>query len=317
MSFVTAALLLAPALALPPQEAGDDGSTQPTPEEIFEARIAYTRQFAERLEFEEGSVALASGEAAFALPEGWAFLQARDARRVVEDLWDNPPDPTTIGFIDPPAAEGRLQSDYGIIVSMELDGFIEDDDAADLDYGEMLESLQEGARAANPERIAAGYNSLELVGWAEPPHYDSASKKLYWAKELAIGDYPENTLNYDVRVLGRRGALVLQAVAPMSAFDEVQEGMKVALAATSFNEGHRYSDFDPGMDKVAAYGIGGLIAGKMAAKVGFFAVIAKFGKLIVVAVIGAFVALKRFVFGGKDDANPYASQDEVEPEPAE
>ncbi|MEL6713213.1 MAG: DUF2167 domain-containing protein [Planctomycetota bacterium] len=103
----------------------------------------------------------------------------------------------------------------------------------------------------------------------------------------------------------------------MSAFDEVQEGMKVVLGATSFNEGHRYSDFDPGMDKVAAYGIGGLIAGKMAAKVGFFAVIAKFGKLIVVAVIGAFVALKRFVFGGKDDANPYASQDEVEPEPAE
>jgi uncharacterized membrane-anchored protein len=27
---------------------------------------------------------------------------------------------------------------------------------------------------------------LTLMGWAEPPHYDSSSKKLYWAKELGF-----------------------------------------------------------------------------------------------------------------------------------
>ncbi|MGH9940273.1 MAG: DUF2167 domain-containing protein, partial [Blastocatellia bacterium] len=37
-----------------------------------------------------------------------------------------------------------------------------------------------------------------------------------------------------------------------------------------FNEGHRYGDYVAGVDKVAAYGIGGLIAGKLAAKAGLF-----------------------------------------------
>ena len=52
---------------------------------------------------------------------------------------------------------------------------------------------------------------------------------------------------------------------------------------TNFNPGHRYSDFDPSVDQVAAYGIGALVAGKLAAKAGLFA---KFGVLL--------LALKKF-----------------------
>lgn len=276
---------------------------------------AVRRGFADELAFETGSVQLSSGEARFDLPDGWAFLETRDARRVVEELWGNPPDPTTIGFLDPPHELGRLQADFGIIVSMDESGYIEDDDAADYDFDELLEGMQESTREENAERLAAGYETIELVGWAEPPHYDAAAKKLYWAKKLRFGETDGTVLNYDVRILGRRGALVLQAVAMMDAFDEVQSGMQTALAATSFNEGHRYSDFDPSMDKVAAIGIGGLIAGKVAAKAGLFAVIAKFGKLIVVALIGAFVALKN-VFFGRKEKNAYVHERD-EPEPAE
>ena len=263
--------------------------------------VEYTREFAEALSFETGSVKLASGEATFELPEGWAFLQAKDAREVVENLWGNPPDTTTIGFIDPPHELGRLQSVFGIIVSLDRSGYIKDDDATDLDYGELLSDMQAGAREENEARVAAGYVTIDIVGWAEPPHYDQSAKKLYWAKELSFAGSSDTTLNYDVRVLGRKGALVLQAVSPMPAFDEVQQGMKVALAATSFNDGHRYADFDSSIDDVAAYGIGGLIAGKVAAKVGLFAVFLKFGKLIVVGAIGVFLACKRFIFGGKEE----------------
>ncbi len=37
-----------------------------------------------------------------------------------------------------------------------------------------------------------------------------------------------------------------------------------------FNDGNRYLDFDPDIDEVAAYGLGALVAGKLAAKAGFF-----------------------------------------------
>lgn len=71
------------------------------------------------------------------------------------------------------------------------------------------------------------------------------------------------------------------------------------------NEGHRYGDYVAGMDKVAAYGIGGLIAGKLAAKAGLFKLLlvfaAKFWKLLVVAAvaIGAFV--KKLLSGRKKE----------------
>ena len=67
--------------------------------------------------------------------------------------------------------------------------------------------------------------------------------------------------------------------------------MSTVLAIAEFDQGSRYSDFDPDIDDVAAYGIGALIAGKVIAKTGFLAMLIiflkKFGIIIVIA-IGAF-----------------------------
>lgn len=293
----------APAPASPRGAAA--GLRQDEPELDYEAAF---EAFVSELDFQEGEVTVHNDDVIFNLPEGWALLQRNDARRVVEDFWGNPADTSTVAFIDPPSSEGRLGSNYGIIVTVDESGFVKDEDSKDLDYGELLESLQSDAAEANEYRESQGFESVEIVDWAEPPHYDAVDKKLYWAKELKFGDSPENTLNYDVRILGRRGYAMLQAVAPIGALPEVDAGMKTILGATEFAEGMRYSDFDSSIDKVAAVGIGGLIAGKVLAKVGAFAVLAKFGKFIIIGVIGAFVALKRFVFGGSSD-----DADEEEP----
>jgi uncharacterized membrane-anchored protein len=268
-------------------------------------------EFVATLSFETGSVSIAGGEVTFDLPEGWAILKGLDARKVVEDLWGNPEDLSTLAFIDPPSDDGRLGSPYGVIVSMDESGFVSDEDAAGNDYAEMLKEMKKGTAESNEARTAAGYPTIELVGWAEAPHYDAAEKKLYWAKELKFGGNDENTLNYDVRILGRRGYLQLGAVSVMSYADEVHEGMKTLLPVTNFTEGSRYDDFDSSIDKVAAYGIGGLIAGKVAAKVGLFAVIAKFGKVIVLGIIGLFVAAKKFIFGRDRNEHAY-DEDEDE-----
>ena len=74
------------------------------------------------------------------------------------------------------------------------------------------------------------------------------------------------------------------AVASMKQLPDVETGMQHVLGFVAFNEGHRYADFIPGTDKVAAYGIGALIAGKVAAKAGLF-------KLL----LGALVAGKKFI----------------------
>ena len=86
-------------------------------------------------------------------------------------------------------------------------------------------------------RVDAGYEPIELVGWATPPRYDSRTHKLYWAKELKFGDSDENTLNYNIRILGRRGVLVLNAVAGMSQLALVQSGMQRGAGHHRFQPG--------------------------------------------------------------------------------
>ena len=97
----------------------------------------------------------------------------------------------------------------------------------------------------------------------------------------------ESTLNYDIRVLGRKGVLSFNAVASMSQLSMIQDRMQDVLGFAQFTAGNQYTDFNPSVDKIAAYGIGALIAGKIAAKVGFF-------KLILAGILAA----KKFVVIG-------------------
>ena len=72
---------------------------------------------------------------------------------------------------------------------------------------------------------------------------------------------------------------------------EVKKSIDGVLSSVEYNEGNRYADFNPSIDKVAAWGIGGLVAGKVLAKVGLFAILAKFGKIILLAITGAGAAI--------------------------
>ena len=69
-----------------------------------------------------------------------------------------------------------------------------------------------------------------------------------------------------------------------------------------FDDGNRYSDFNPDIDTVAAYGIGGLIAGKLAAKAGIFALLAKGGKFIV---LNHFKSANAFVAKAERAISPF------------
>src|SRR5262249_27768361 len=128
---------------------------------------------------------------------------------------------------------------WGIVISFLPEGHVSDEDADQIDYAELLKQIQAGEKEVNEKRSQQGYPTIHIVGWAAPPSYDHATRKLYWAQELAFGSEPEHTLNYDVRVLGRRGYLVMKAVASMRQLDAIQGRMQDALALVEFAPGHR------------------------------------------------------------------------------
>lgn len=234
--------------------------------------MAWAQQTWGAMERQSGTVELPGGVASLEIPESFYYLNPQDSKVVLEQIWGNPEDEElTLGMLFPSGTTPFDDDSWGVTVEYSEEGYIRDDDAAEIDYGELLQDMQASTREESQYRVENGYESINLVGWAEPPYYDAAQKKLYWAKELAFGEMDTNTLNYNIRVLGRKGVLVLNFIAGMPQLDDIKQNRDAVLSMASFNPGYRYEEFDPEIDKVAAYGLGALVTGKVLAKTGLLA----------------------------------------------
>ena len=242
------------------------------------------------LHYKTGTIELSDGNATITVPEGFKYLDPEQSKTVIVDYWGNMPEQAegVLGMLLP-ENKGLLRDDsWAFIITYEDMGYVKDDDADDIDYDELEEEIKKGMEEENKQRIEMGYEPMHFIGWAEPPYYDKEKKVLHWAKEIQVGDEKEHTLNYNLRMLGRKGVFMFNAVANVKNLPEVNQNIDKVLNSVQFKEGFKYTDFDPDVDEVAKWTIGGLIAGKVLAKAGFFAVILKFWKIIAVAIAGLF-----------------------------
>lgn len=255
----------AQAASTPPPTSPEVAQAQQTPE-----------QFLATLKQQHGTITLPSGIATLKLNEEFYYLDPNDTERLLTDGWGNPPGHKTLGMIIPKAVNPLTASGWGVIVSYKDDGHISDEDAAKIDYADLLKQMQEEDEEDNKERQKQGYAGLHLLGWAEQPHYDETSHKMYWARELKADDAEDSTLNYSIRVLGRKGVLELNAVASIADMPMIKQELPKVIAFTNFTEGNLYTDYNPGTDKLASYGLAALVGGGLAAKAGLFAKIGIF-----------------------------------------
>lgn len=263
------------------------------------------------LDYQKGVITIGDELAELQISEDFKYLNPGETDKILVDAWGNPPR-ETLGMILPDSVNPYSYDGWGVVITYQEEGYVDDKDAQQIDYTELLAGMQQDIKDANKQRISQGYGAYELMGWAEPPHYDSGEHKLYWALDLKFDeDTDNNTLNYNVRVLGRKGILVLNAVSSMDQLDNVRESMVDVMALVDFKEGNRYADFTPGVDRVAAYGIGALIAGKVAAKAGFFKTIGIFllkgWKLIALALVGIGAFLRRVLFADRKEQRDIAA----------
>jgi len=261
--------------------------------------MEFAKELWQSLDRKTGDVKLANGVATLDLGQDFYYLSPMDAEKVLVKVWGNPDGAgyDTLGMIFPDKSTPFDPNAWGVTIHYEEDGYVSDQDADDINYDDLLTQMKDDVSDANKQRKNMGYEPIELVGWAAKPYYDKTSHTLHWAKEIKFGEQPENTLNYNIRVLGRKGVLVLNFVSSMAQKAEIDNKLDSVLALAKFDQGSRYQDFDPSMDKVAAYGIGALVAGKVIAKTGLLAAILiflkKFGILIAVGAIAIF----RKIFG--------------------
>lgn len=282
-------------------KAQSDDTLEVNEEELMAAYYAYADSVEATLQYQEGEISLLNGEATLRVPKGFKFLDENDAHKVLEELWGNPPS-ETLGMLVPAESGVMGDNSYAYNIFWEELGYVEDDDAEDIDYDALLEEMKADAIAENALRREQGYSGYEVIGWASEPFYDSNRKVLHWAKELHFDEEEVNTLNYNVRVLGRAGVMTLNAIGTSDQLALIQTDIDNVLSSVEFKEGSRYADFDSSVDNVAAYTIGGLVAGKVLAKAGLFAIILKFGKFILLGLLGAWAAFRKF-FSGRKESN--------------
>jgi uncharacterized membrane-anchored protein len=310
---LVAALGLAPAVAATPTSPDNAAAAQ---------RI---RAISERLHPVGGDVRIPGANAVLHLGRDYYFLPANEAQLVLTEAWGNPAD-VSVGVLGMVFPTGKTFADdtWGAVITYEATGYVSDSDAQSTDYGELMRQMQSGEEANNAELTRQGFPTSQLIGWAQSPVYDVRTHSVVWARNIRFQNSTENTLNYDIRLLGRRGVLSLNMVTVMPKLAETRQAAQQFAAAAEFVPGERYADFQPGRDRVAEYGISGLIAGgvglAVAKKAGLLAVILAFGKKIIIFVIAGFALLWsriRRLFGGKDEEGvAYEAHEEGEPEPA-
>lgn len=275
----------------------DEPQTELTAEQ--QKAVEAMRALWQSLDRQTGKITLGEGLVTLDVPDTFYFLDGKDAERVLVEAWGNPPDDELpMGMLFPAGSTPFDENPWAVMIDYSDDGHVSDSDAASIDYSELLTEMQQDVRDANPSRVKEGYQPIELMGWAEPPHYDASTRKLYWAKELRFGDGPDTTLNYEIRALGRTGILSMTFIAGTQQLAEINAKRESVLAMAEFNPGKRYQDFDSSIDKVAAYGIGALIAGKLAAKAGLLAagllLLKKFGVFLLVGLAAVGRKVKGF-----------------------
>ena len=260
---------------------------------------AWAAEFEAGLDRRTGDVIVARGEVLLSVPDGYYYLDKQDARAVLEDAWGNPEDDSTLGMIFPAGLSPLDEDVYGVNLTYDRDGYVSDEEASEIDYDDLLADMQRATEGENGWRVENGYGRLDLVGWAEQPAYDPASNKMVWAKQLRFEGSEQDTLNYNVRALGRRGVVQANFIAGMDQLSQVREAAPEVMDMIFFTSGNQYADYQDG-DRVAAYGIAGMVAGGavLAKKTGLIALVLVFAKKFAVvglaAAAGLFGAARKF-----------------------
>lgn len=238
------------------------------------------------------SIALGS-EATLQLPanDNIAFFGKEPANKFMEKRGSGA-DPDRYGIIINAADEWFADIQHADT------GHIKDDDAEEIKADKLMKLIREGEKKENESRRKRGVTELHVDGWAQEPHYDRANHRLIWALNVHSGNDPQTIINYSIIALGRKDIIAITLADSNNNLEKTQKSANELLNTITFNPGNRYEDYNPKTDKTAEYGLTALIVGAAAAKkFGLIAVIiafiAKFSKIIIVAVAGGLYAMKK------------------------
>ncbi len=141
-------------------------------------------------------------------------------------------------------------------------GYVKTNDWTDVDPKKFIDEIRENYKISNEERKKNNLPYVINVTWMKTPYLDGIYNSVYWALNVQWSD---NTSSQEgtALILGREGYTTAKYVAGQNGYDEQ---MLLNLSKMhKFNETKEYKDWKSG-DKVAAVGIGALLASTLGVK---------------------------------------------------
>lgn len=233
------------------------------------------------------------------VPDGYVFLGAQGTSKLNE-LMENPPTGADEYTIAPKSL------DWFAYFTFDEVGYVKDDES--LDAEDLLASIKDGTEQSNEERRSRGWETMTIDGWSFKPQYDKQLNALEWAILAHADKSRHKIVNYNTRLLGRRGVMQVVVVSDPEGLDAAVSQFKSLMPGYAYNDGEKYAQFKEG-DHVAAYGLAALVTGGAAAvasKKGLFAAIgiflAKMWKLVLIGLVAVGAAIRKLFGRGKDSS---------------
>lgn len=247
-------------------------------------------------------IKLGSNLATLKLPKDFAYINKEHTQEILKKQASD--DPNSLGLI----YSMKKGDEFSVFLSFDETGYVEDTDADQLKPEEIIEGYKQGTEASNEERKKRGIPALHVVGWETQPKYEKAKHIVVWSLLAQREGSSEKSVNYNTRMLGRKGVLEVNLVCQDKELNKYKEPLNKILDGVSYDSGNRYEDYVKG-DKISAGGIAALVAGGFALKKlgvlaflgGLFKPLLLLGKKAIVFVIAGVYGIFSKLFGKKKD----------------
>ncbi len=144
------------------------------------------------------------------LPEGYQFLKASDAQTLLR-AYGNPQNDSVLGLIQPKSTGDDPSKEWFMIFQFDDIGYIKDADKEQIDASALLQSFRDGIEPGNEERRRIGSPEMRQIDWSDTPFYDPQTNNLTWGIRIKFDE--GDSINYDIRMLGREGVMSATLVA--------------------------------------------------------------------------------------------------------
>lgn len=232
-----------------------------------------------------GEIGKIGNNANITVGENQVFLNNVDTNKLIMSF-GNPSTSYTGGI-------NALDDTYTITFQFSPIGYVKDNE--EIDAEAIMKSFKDSDSAQNEARAKAGLDSLTTIGWSHKPSYNPQTNNLEYGIIFRSGDGQE-TVNYTIKVLGRKGVTNATLLCDPSGVESLIPTFSKTISSFQYTDGHKYSEFTKG-DKLAEYGLNGLIAG--GAALALFKFGPKIWKLIIfgaIAIGAFFLKIKNKIF---------------------